>query len=214
MLDNTPEEHCTPEPVDLEGFNPLAKIPYDCTTDHIRRAMVDFVSFLGFLNVQMYSRGLARFETMLMPANFSSLVGEFIVTTIPKYCLTLVKNCYHNGHPDLIPKGLFPRDATQHSDEGIEVKSSRYPRGWQGHNAEDCWLMVFVFTASRGSDTAKSVSSIKFRFDMVVGAKLSKDDWLFAGRSAESRRTITASVTRTGYEKMMENWIYKHKSLR
>lgn len=61
-----------------------------------------------------------------MPANFSSLVGEFMSTSLPKYCSSLVKNQYHNGHPDLIPAGYFLNDAVQHSREGIEVKASRY----------------------------------------------------------------------------------------
>ena len=176
--------------------------------------MRDFVAFLGFINTQLSTRDIQRFETMLMAANFSSLVGEFVASAIPKYCPTLVKNGYHNGHPDLVPKGRFPGDAVQYADDGIEIKSSRYAKGWQGHNAEDCWLLVFVFTASRGSDEAKNISPVPFRFDMVVGAKLSKDDWLFAGRSETSRRTITASVTKSGYDKMMKNWIYKDKRLR
>ena len=48
---------------------------------------------------------------------------------------------------------------------------------------------------------------------MVCGALLEKSDWLFAGRSETSRRTITASVTRTGYDKMMANWLYKAPAL-
>ncbi len=68
---------------------------------------------------------------MLMPANFSSIVGEFMNSGIPKHCPTLVKNQYHNGHPDLLPAGMFPDDAAQHAGEGIEVKGSRYLRGWQ-----------------------------------------------------------------------------------
>lgn len=39
-----------------------------------------------------------------------------------------------------------------------------------------------------------------------------KEDWAFSGRSATSRRTITASVTRTGFEKMEANWIYRAES--
>lgn len=211
---NPEELACVPEPVDPAGFNPRAKIPYGCTTEHISLAMRDFVAFLGFVNTQLNTRSIQRFETMMMPANFSSLVGEFVAATIPKYCPTLAKNGYHNGHPDLVPKGKFNNDAVQYADEGIEIKSSRYAKGWQGHNAEDCWLMVFVFTASRGSDTVKQVEPIPFRFDLVAGAKLTKDDWLFAGRSETSRRTITASVTKSGYDKMLKNWIYKDKRLR
>ena len=52
------------------------------------------------------------------------MVGEFMNLTLPKYCATLAKNQYHNGHPDLIPSGVFPGDAVQHATEGIEVKAS------------------------------------------------------------------------------------------
>jgi hypothetical protein len=144
-----------------------------------------------------------------MPASFSGMVGEFMSATIPKYCHTLVKNRYHNGHPDLLPAGVFPDDKAQHASQGIEIKASRYLRGWQGHNPEDTWLMVFVFDSNRPADeTAKP-----FRFIKVVGANLTKRDWLFSGRSETSRRTITASVTETGYLKMMSNWIYQASKL-
>lgn len=118
-----------------------------------------------------------------MPANFSSMVGEFIVGNIPKFCKTVVKNRYHNGHPDLLPAGRFPNDSAQHSDEGIEIKGSRYLKAWQGHNAENCWLMVFVFNSNRPRDAAESVRPYPFEFLMVVGAQLTKNDWKFAGRS-------------------------------
>jgi hypothetical protein len=146
---------------------------------------------------------------MLMPANFSSIVGEFMSTTIPRHCTTLVKNKYHNGHPDLIPAGAFDRDAVQHSRVGIEIKASRYERGWQGHNPENVWLMVFIFDANRPRDTRPK----QFRFVRVVGAELTEDDWFYSGRSETSRRTITASVTRSWYEKLMANWIYEGQSV-
>src|SRR5215210_3651591 len=105
----------TPEPVEPEGFNPGASLPYGLTTDHIRAAMHDFVEFLGFINQQMHTRDIERLEAMLMPANFSSIVGEFMNTGIPKHCATLVKNQYHNGRPDLLPAGMSPDAAAQHA---------------------------------------------------------------------------------------------------
>lgn len=198
-----------PEPVDPRRLNHRAHLPYGCTPDHIFHAMEEFVDFLGFINAQLHSRGLDRLESFLMPANFSSIVGEFMTTTIPKYCPGLVKNRYHNGHPDLIPKGRFSGDAVQHAREGIEVKGSRYLKSWQGHNPEDIWLMVFVFDANGPRDKFLDILPKPFRFLMVVGAELTKDDWKFAGRSAQSRRTITASITNSGYDKMIANWIYR-----
>lgn len=200
---------CTPEPVLTSGFNAAAQIPYGCTIDHLYQVMASFTEFLGFVNPQLHTREIERLETLLMPANFSSLVGEFVASSIPKYCPTLVRNQYHNGHPDLIPAGLFPNNAVQHSSAGIEIKASRYAKGWQGHNPENVWLMVFLFDSNRPSDKSKGVAPRPFRFTQVVGAKLEMTDWVFSGRSETSRRTITASVNQAGYLKLTGNRIYQ-----
>src|SRR5947209_19614140 len=88
-----------PRPVYSDAFNSSAEIPYGCTLQHIQLAMNDFVNFLGFINQQLYTKELQRLEVMLMSANFSSIVGEFMTSSIPKYCSSMVKNKYHNGHP-------------------------------------------------------------------------------------------------------------------
>jgi hypothetical protein len=160
--------------------------------------MNGFLLFLGFVNSQLHTKQIERLEAMLMPANFSSIVSEFMSSTIPKQCSTIVKNRYHNGHPDLIPATMFPNDTVQHAPHGIEIKASRYLRAWQGHNPEDVWLMVFVFDSNR----PKAVVPRPFHFVKVIGAELSKNDWVFSGRSETSRRTITASITESGYQKM------------
>lgn len=200
---------------DPDGFNPKAKIPFGVNTRHVLAAMREFTGFLQLVDGSLIGKNIPRLEDMLMPANFSSIVGEFMASSIPKYCKTVVKNKYHNGHPDMLPAGKYKDDMAQHAGaDGIEVKGSRYLRGWQGHNAEDAWLMVFMFESSRPADKGKGIPPKAFRFLMVAGALLSRGDWQFAGRKADSRRTITASVTRTGYEKMMANWIYMCGSLR
>jgi hypothetical protein len=205
---------CTPLIVDPASFNPNASLPYGLTVEHARLAMTDFVNFLGFINQQLFTRDIERLESMLMQANFSSMVGEFMGSAIPKYCKTLVKNQHHNGHPDLVPAGMFPRDAVLHADQGIEIKGSRRTSGWQGHNPEDAWLMVFIFDSNTPPDKANDVKPKPFQFIRVVGARITKEDWNFSGRSETSRRTITASVTRSGYEKMMANWIYEAPTAR
>lgn len=148
---------CHPKLVRIEDFNPQCRIPYGLTVEHICAAMNEFIDFIGFINQQLNGRKIERLETMLMPANFSSIVGEFMTSTIPKHCPTIAKNGYHNGHPDMVPTGMFPDDTVQHAQEGIEVKGSRYLRGWQGHNAEDAWLMVFCLS-SAGPQTRQRAS--------------------------------------------------------
>jgi len=96
---------CTPVLVQANGFNPKTVIPYGLKTAHIRKAMEDFIDFLGFINTQLRTKQMLRLESFLMPANFSSMVGEFMAAAIPKYCKAILKNRYHNGHPDLVPQG-------------------------------------------------------------------------------------------------------------
>lgn len=204
---------CNPQPVKIEHFNARSVIPFGVTIEHVCAAMNDFIGFMQMVNVRLHENGSPRFETMLMPANFSSIVGEFMTANLPKHSRGVVKNRYHNGHPDLLPEGRFPGNAQQYCDLGIEVKASRYLKAWQGHNAEDCWLMVVMFDGNRAVDEANNVPPMPFKFLRVVGAQLTKSDWKFAGRSETSRRTITASVTDSGYRKMMANWIYNAPGL-
>lgn len=200
---------CTPVALNPRGFNSKFRIPYGVTFKYIRTAMEEYLDFLGFLNTQLHSKGMERLESVLMPASFSSMVGEFMASAIPKHCKTVVRNKYHNGHPDMLPKGVVPDDSILHSSEGVEVKNSRHKSGWQGHNAEDVWLMVFCFKSNTSRDAGLGVPSIPFRLVKVVGAQLEKSDWQFSGRSATSRRTITASAKRSGFDKMEANWIYR-----
>jgi hypothetical protein len=69
--------------------------------------------------------------------------------------------------------------------------------------------MVFVFAANSSRGEAQGLEPQPFRFLKVVGARLEKTDWQFSGRSDTSRRTITANVKRSGFEKMEANWIYR-----
>jgi hypothetical protein len=96
-----------------------------------------------------------------------------------------------------------------HADQGIEIKGSRYLKAWQGHNPEAVFLTVFVFDSSRPTDAVKGIGPRPFSFVKVVGAQLTREDWKFSGRSEKSRRTITASVTDAGCEKMERNWMYR-----
>lgn len=205
----TEAEACTPVPLDDRAFNENARIPYGLEISHIRRAMYDFLDFIGFINCQLHTRSMTRLESFLMPANFSSIVGEFMGVAIPRYCDAVVKNQYHNGHPDIVPAGLYERNAILHGADGIEIKASRHASGWQGHNAENVWLMVFCFDSNTARDVALGIGPKPFRFVKVIGAHLDQADWQFSGRSDLSRRTITASVKRSGFDKMEANWIYR-----
>lgn len=87
----------------------------------------------------------------------------------------------------------------------MEVKASIQRGGWQGHNPEDGWLMVFRYEAGR----THGEEWVPLRFTEILCAQLCKDDWSFSGREGQSRRTPTASITTTGVEKLRTNFVYR-----
>ncbi len=74
---------CTPEPVNPAGFNPSCVLPHGLTAKHVGLAMKDFVDFLGFINEQLNIKGIERLESMLMPANFSSMFANSCLQEFP-----------------------------------------------------------------------------------------------------------------------------------
>jgi len=90
-------------------------------------------------------------------------------------------------------------------DEGIEVKCSIQKGGWQGHNPEDCWLMVFRYAVGE----QESGQTTPLTFIEILCARLTKSDWSFSGRKGASRRTPTASITAAGVEKLRSNFLYR-----
>ena len=102
---------CTPRPISHDCFNPEAVLPFGLTAEHIYQSMNDFTKLIRVANVQLHGEGIKRLETILAPANFSGMVGDFMAAAIPNYCAGLARNMYHNGHPDMIPKGRFPNEA-------------------------------------------------------------------------------------------------------
>lgn len=186
------------------GLNRSCRLPYGLKPEHVLKAMCDYTTFLETVNAALVAKEMAPLEQFLMQANFSSMTGEFATARIPFYHTGVAKNTYHNGHPDIIPIDTFPNNSVQHSATGIEVKASR-TTSWQGHNPEAIFLMVFCFDSNspRDKETPRP-----FKFTGVFCGQLEVTDWTFSGRSATSRRTITATINASGVSKMRANWLY------
>jgi len=142
----------------------------------------------------------------LLPGNsLSGILSEFLVKNIARMSDTLVANLKVGGHPDLLPKGYYSSNLILKGDEGIEVTSSKQKGGWQGHNPENCWLLVFRYIVGRQDNDRV----IPLTFVEILCAKLIKEDWSFSGRKGASRRTPTASITTSGVEKLRRNFLYR-----
>ena len=188
------------------GFNRHADLPYGLRVAEIRAALEDIYDFPHNVNRFLTERGWDRLEETLEAATFSGVISEMIVQSTAKQSVSLIKNQHHNGRPDLLPRGVYQNDAMLQAEEGIEIKASRNDGGWQGHNVENGWIMIFQYKFDRENTTVEDREPTKFV--RVLLAQLDEEDWGFSGRQATSRRTPTASILRSGKKKLLANPVY------
>ena len=188
-------------------LNQRARIPYDLTVDEIFNAITSVYKILNTLNTSLYDQVQRRLEDLILGNSLSGIISELLVKSISDHSQTLITNEKVGGHPDLLPIGFYDSRSVLHGDHGIEVKSSIQDGGWQGHNPEDAWVMIFRYVVDTATEPLEERQPT--RFVQVLGAQLEKADWSFSGRKGESRRTPTASITRTGVHKLRSNPIYQ-----
>ncbi|TVR58058.1 MAG: hypothetical protein EA420_18005 [Candidatus Competibacteraceae bacterium] len=194
-----------PTRLDPRYVNRRASLPYGLRVEEIEIAVAETYRLLYGLNDYLVGAGFLALEELLLGNSFSGIISEFLVKNIARASTTLEANLKVGGHPDLLPKGHYSTHLVLKGDEGIEVKSSVQAGGWQGHNPEDCWLMVFRYTAGAQKDGAK----LPLTFVEILCAKVEQSDWSFSGRKGSSRRTPTASITAPGVEKLRRNFLYR-----
>lgn len=188
-----------------EYVNRGVNLPYGLTIEEVEEAVAETYRLFHGLNDFLLSARFRPLEELLLGNSLSGIISEFLVKNIARASASLEANLKVGGHPDLLPAGRYPSNLVLKGKEGLEVKSSIQRGGWQGHNPEDCWLMVFRHTigAERDSEPAP------LTFVEVLCAKLELADWSFSGRKGASRRTPTASITSSGVEKLRSNFLYR-----
>lgn len=191
--------------LDPRYVNRRASLPYDLRVDEVEKAVAETYRLLHGLNDYLTGAGFHPLEELLLGNSLSGIISEFLVKNIARSSTTLEANLKVGGHPDLLPKGHYSSNLVLKGDEGIEVKSSIQGGGWQGHNPEDCWLMVFRYAVGEQEDGTK----MPLTFVEILCARVEQADWSFSGRKGSSRRTPTASITASGVEKLRQNFLYR-----
>ena len=194
-----------------EDVDSTVDLPYGVRALALVEAVNDVYAYLHALNRASVDSGYGRFEGLIQPpANFSGFLSNVFVQAVASRAGSanpgLAVNRYHNGRPDLVPRALYEGDAVLQGTEGIEVKASRSSNSYQGHNAESGWLMVLQFSIDDSSEPVYEREPTTVVAVML--AKLEEADWNFAGRGADSRRTPTASVSRSGLQKLRAGKVY------
>lgn len=187
-------------------FNPQALYPFNLRALDFEGAMQDVYDFFYDVNAHFNDRRLPRLDDMLRPAICSGVISDMLTESLAKHSRSLTVNAYHNGHPDLLVRGVYPGDSIKSGSEGVEIKSTRKSGGAvDTHGARKQWMCVFVYAVD--STTEPAIDRIPLRFTEVYLGQVEPDDFRRNERSELGTRTAT--LDRDGIRKLRSNWVYK-----
>jgi hypothetical protein len=192
--------------VDRSRFNSEAVLPFQLRLDDFALAMQDIYDFFYDVNIGLVERGLERLDDMLRPAIMSGFLSDMMTASLARHSRALTTNCYFNGHPDLVVRGVYPDNSVKAGSEGVEIKTTRKSGGAvDTHGARDQWMCVFVYSVDNETEPARERAPMSFT-EVYLGS-VSTDD--FRRNARGELGTRTATLHRQGIEKLRQNWIYK-----
>jgi hypothetical protein len=191
--------------VDRSKLNPDAVLPYELRLEDFAIAMQDVYDFFFDVNTGLLEKGLERFDDMLRPQNMSGMISDMLTASVASHSRSLTQNEQHNGHPDLLVKGVYPGNAVQSGSEGVEIKTTRKKGGAvDTHGARDQWMCVFVYEVDGETEPARDRRPMTFT--EVYLCQVCVADFRKNPRSELGTRTAT--LHKAGVARLRENWIY------
>ncbi len=189
-----------------ENFNQAAKLPYELRLQDFEIAMQDVYDLFFDLNSGLLEKGLERLDDFLRPAIMSGLISDLLTASIAKHARALTINAYFNGHPDLVLKGVYPKDSVKGGTDGVEIKTTRKSGGAvDTHGARDQWMAVFVYNVDTTSEPARERKAMAFT-EVYLGKVEIAD---FRKNPRGELGTRTATLHKEGILKLRANWIYQ-----
>ncbi|MGH9303528.1 MAG: hypothetical protein ACRDZ5_03835 [Acidimicrobiales bacterium] len=191
--------------VNQSAFNQDARFPFELRSLDFQSAMQDVYDFFFDVNEHLAGKGLPRLEDTLRKANLSGTLSDMLTAALAKHSRTLVQNRYHNGHPDLILRGVFPNDSVKAGEQGVEIKSTVRPGGAvDTHGGRNQWMCVFVYRVDQLTEPAVERRPLKFT-EVYLG-------WVTTEQFRNNPRgrlgTRTSTLGREAIAVLREQWVY------
>ncbi len=193
----------------VEGsFNPDLPLPYELRPQDFELAMQDLYDLFFDLNSTLLQKGLGRLEDILerRKATLSGLISDLLTASLGRHARALTENRWPNGHPDLIVRGRYPKDAVKGGEEGLEIKSTKNASAAVDmHGARDQWLSVFVYEIDNLTEPATERRPLT-----IIAAYLAQVRKMdFRKNSRGELGTRTATLHREGIKMLRERWLYR-----
>lgn len=191
---------------DQTAFNRSLPLPFNLRIEDFAIAMQDVYDFFFDVNSLLEGKGLERLDEMLRPANMSGLLSDMLTASVAHHSRSLTINQFHNGHPDLIVKGVYPNNSIKAGEKGIEIKTTRKRGGAvDTHGVRDQWFCVWVYQIDDETEPATARRPMVFTeayLSRVTVADFRKNERGELG-------TRTATLDKAGLVNFRRNWLYR-----
>jgi len=177
----------------LNGIFYDVPMPEGLTIDHLEEAMKTAIEVFNAINDGLAKYGMPPLSELIRHNQYSGMVSDLITRALDRF--SEFKKTKNTEFPDLKnPK----------TGAGIEIKATLSEQPWStvGHNIASGWFLTFEFDINeRGSPS----------FRRVWIGELTEEDFVWHGRSSESKRTPTASVKKESWDKKMKKLFERGK---
>lgn len=181
-------------------------LPFQLRLKDFELAMQDVYDFFFDVNTALTVKGLQRMDDMLRPAIMSGLLSDMLTASMAKHSRVLTENKFHNGHPDLVVRGVYAGDSVQSGSDGVEIKTTRKAGGAvDTHGAREQWMCVFVYKVDNIGEPAIDRDPMTF-----TEVYLGKVEWAdFRRNDRGELGTRTATLHAAGIAKLRQSWVYR-----
>lgn len=181
-------------------------LPFQLRLKDFELAMQDVYDFFFDVNTALTVKGLQRMDDMLRPAIMSGLLSDMLTASMAKHSRVLTENKFHNGHPDLVVRGVYAGDSVQSGSDGVEVKTTRKAGGAvDTHGAREQWMCVFVYKVDNIGEPA--IDRDPMTFTEVYLGKVELADFRRNDRGELGTRTATLHAA--GIANLRQSWVYR-----
>ena len=179
-------------------------LPYDLKPDDFKRAALQTDDAVVAMNKGMAAAGLPPLEEIITtPATLSALLSDVYASALAQTSTSLTVNKHHNGHPDLVPVGMYPGDGVQAGEHGVEVKASKNDIS-DAHGARSAWWCQMLYDVAHDEHGFW----VPTRVRKVMCAQLDSEKHFRRNPRMTDTGTRTATPNRAGKQLLRDAVVY------
>jgi hypothetical protein len=189
--------------------NAAMDLPYDLTKSDFSKAAGLTNDAVDAMNKGLAGAGLPPLEEIITtPATLSALLSDVFASALAQTSAKLTVNKQHNGHPDLVPIGVYPDDGVLAGEHGVEVKASKNDIS-DAHGARSAWWCQMLY------DTAGAENGVwqPTRVRKVMCANLNSELHFRRNARMTDTGTRTATPNKDGKKLLRDSVVYERRGV-